>query len=156
MNSVRTNYGTTEDAVLGDSTSGSRSYRYYYPGGSKKSGNAVDGGESYALRSLGSDSRAAKAKAKAQAGWRGRDPYSVTTALDDENGGGNDGGGDGNEAGRDLFQPPGLGTTVTMAERHPVGDCHDASSVGSDGSTRMIIRKQVGYSVQHTPTTEPI
>ena len=123
MNAVRTNYGTAGDVVLGSSAQESASYTQAYGAGTKRYR------ESIALHPL---------KRKSHAGSTVRDPY--VTPLDDEDEIGN--------GQNDFFRPVGEGLTLSSARRD--GDSHDASSVGSDGSTRMIIRKQVEYQVQHT------
>lgn len=130
MNAVRTNYGTAGDMTL-SSSSGTRSQGY-----TDLSKRSAVVGESFPMLPL-------KKKKKANSSNNSdSQPTPSPSVMDQEkvrNGG--------------LFRPRGAGLTVCTAgvEDARQEEVYDASSMGSDKSSRMIIRKDVQYAVKHSP-----
>jgi hypothetical protein len=124
MNAVRTNYGTAGDVTLSTS-SGTRSHGYADL--SKESSGVNEGFPMLPLRKKRNE--------------RGStiDGHGIPSSSEV---------GQGNIQTAGLFRPKGAGLTVCTAA---VEEGHDDSSMGSDRSSKMIIRKDVQYAVKHSP-----
>lgn len=134
MNAVRTNYGTAGDMTL-SSSSGTRSQGYADL--SKQSSGTVR--ENFPMLPL----RKKKKKTTTENNNDNRDsqqtPPSSSVAEQER------------ARTRGLFRPRGAGLTVCTAAVESTRREEDGSSIGSDRSSRMIIRKDVEYAVKHSP-----
>ncbi|KAK2764534.1 hypothetical protein FQN54_009229 [Arachnomyces sp. PD_36] len=131
MNAVRTNYGTAGDVTL--SSSGTRSLGYTDL--SKQSGTPNESFPMLPLRRKKKDKEKNSNNSESET-----KPSSSVVDQERARAGG-------------LFRPRGAGLTVSTAAVEDTGqeEAHDGNSMGSDRSSRMIIRKDVQYAVRHSP-----
>lgn len=131
MNAVRTNYRTAGDVTL--SSSGTRSQGYTDLSKQTSSAN-----ESFPMLPI----RKKKKKVGNNDNNDNGSPQATSSVSDEERvrtGG--------------LFRPKGTGLTVSTAIVDDIrpAEGNDEGSMGSGRSSRMIIRKDVHYTVKHSP-----
>lgn len=133
MNAVRTNYGTAGDMTLSSSATRSQGYADL----SKQSGTVRDNFPMLPLRKHKKTPATTENNSNNSDSQQAPPASSVSDQERARTGG--------------LFRPRGAGLTVCTAAAEDTRREEDGSSMGSDRSSRMIIRKDVHYTVKHSP-----